>query len=221
MTRVANSTFRIEDQFYQSMVRYIESLWRYGPSKLLVIRLDFGSRQELSSTISCDQIKSYFERFKKNMRHNVIFNHQLGNCWSLEFAPDKGYHYHCLFIFDGNQVQNDVYRADQIGQYWLENVTRGVGVYWNCNRYTKNYIHHGIGMIDYRDSVKREVLLTHVLPYLAKQDHLIRSAIQRDNIALETFHGISKVRTYGVSHPLTKRRSPAGRPRSTSQPPQA
>lgn len=209
----------VNSDVFTARLNLIESLWRYGPSKLVIVRVDFGIRVDHQSAISAFEIIDDFERLRANRRSKPrIFEHNIGMIWSLEFTPDKSYHYHALFVFNGHEIQNDVYYADQIGEYWCNQITKGKGTYWNCNRQAVNYPVNGLGMICHNDWSKRQALLTHVVPYLAKPDHLIRAAIQNDAIALGMSHWAHKVRTYGASHPLTGRQSPAGRPRIGGMP---
>ncbi|WP_239877599.1 inovirus-type Gp2 protein [Laribacter hongkongensis] len=191
----------------------IKSIFDYGPSKLLFIRIDYGLRSEYQKSTSFFEFQEWFQKIRNNMRHNTIFKHHIALCWSLEYTHEKSYHCHALHIFDGHAVQDGVYYGNLIGEYWCNQITGGKGTYWNCNRQADNYPINGLGMISHNDWPKRQALMTHVVPYLAKPDYLIRGAIQADANALGMPHLAHKVRTYGASHPLTERRSPAGRPR--------
>jgi hypothetical protein len=81
-------------------------------------------------------------------------------------------HYHALFLYDGQKVQKDAYIGDKIGEYW-EQVTKGRGSFYNCNR--SDYEKNGLGMLDHRDSDKREILDTKVISYLCKDEQDIAS----------------------------------------------
>ena len=93
----------------------------------------------------------------------------VGYIWKLEHGPDKGFHYHMMFFFDGSKVREDGTLAKRIGQYWLNVVTNGRGVYYNCNADKSRYKNCGIGMVDHSDNVMRDGLVKAVL-YLTKMD---------------------------------------------------
>lgn len=195
-----------------SGVWYLESLWEYGPSRALFVRVDLGIREEHQTTTHIFQIIDFFKQLKRNRYSNrSLFEHQIGMIWRLEWSPDKTYHYHCLFIFDGTRVQNGVHYAHEIGCYWRDFITQGIGTFWNCNEEEDSYPEPGIGLIDCRDLQKRYYLLTRVLAYMAKPDPHIRWAIQQDANALG--QSASHIRTFGTSHDWKPKQSNAGRPR--------
>ncbi|QNM90516.1 hypothetical protein HOO34_01915 [Aliarcobacter cryaerophilus] len=71
-----------------------------------------------------------------------------------------------MFLEDGNKVQKAAYKADQIGKYWSEDITKGKGCYENCNR--REYKNNGIGMVDYTDEEKINNLKKHAVSYFYK-----------------------------------------------------
>lgn len=200
-----------------SGVQYLESLWNHGPSRLLFIRVDLGIDVLHQAELHFFQIIGYFEQFNRNRRSKPsIFKHYIGMIWRLEWTEDKSYHYHCLFIFDGSAVQNGIYYGNEIGYYWRNNITGGIGTFWNCNNEAGHYPESAIGLIDYRDTQKRHYLLTRVLSYLTKPDTQIRNAIYQDASALGYPESALHVRTFGTSNVLPPRTSKAGRPRIVS-----
>ena len=91
---------------------------------------------------------SDFQQFKNNWRgKSTLFANLKGYIWKLEWGPGKGIHYHLIFFFDGSQVLKDAYLAQQIGKYWTEVITKGSGLYWNCNASKDQYRELGIGVI--------------------------------------------------------------------------
>ena len=112
------------------------------------------------------------DKLLNNRRNNSIFKDNIGYVIKTEYTEDKGVHNHAVLFFDGNKVQNDKFKGDQLGKYW-EKVTDGKGSYHNCNRndYKDN---QAIGMLDYRDIEKRRNL-DYAMAYLVKEDQSIEA----------------------------------------------
>ena len=130
----------------------------------------------------------------------TVFGEMVGYIAKKEIGEDKGVHIHTLFIYDGNKVREDITKAEQIGEYWKKDITKGKGLFHNCSK--NEYKNKGIGIIDHRDKEKRKILDENVLPYLCKDE-------QNEN----TLKTNSKDRTFtrGI---VKKTKSNAGRPRS-------
>lgn len=78
-----------------------------------------------------------------------------------------------LFFFDGSKVRRDIEIAWLIGQYWVDVVTKGRGLYYNCNRNCFYYKSCGVGMVSHSDAQARQGLRNAVL-YLTKTDLFMR-----------------------------------------------
>lgn len=199
---------------YSSAVTYLTSVIEHGPSDLLFVRVDLGVRQGFQSQIHVFQIKEMFDRLNSNRRCKPsIFRHYVGMIWTLEWTPEKTYHYHCLFIFDAKKVQNDIEIANQIGYYWINEITDGLGSFWNSNAHTQEFLQCGIGRIKYWELNKIHNLMTRVVSYITKPDGMVRGAIQRDAELLGNVDWAYKMRTFGTSNTLRQRDSTVGRPR--------
>jgi len=74
-----------------------------------------------------------------------------------------------MFFFDGSKVREDITKASLIGRYWTDVVTKGRGLYFNCNRVKFAYKSCGVGMVDHGDAELREGLRRAVI-YLTKTD---------------------------------------------------
>ncbi|WP_255587569.1 YagK/YfjJ domain-containing protein [Deefgea piscis] len=189
---------------FRSTKTYIEYLFeRYA--RLLVIRLDFGFRvgSELRSDLL--QCRECFQRMLNNREHNSLFKNQVGYIWRLEYGEKKGWHYHCIFFFDGSKSRQDITLGDEIGSYWMNAITKGQGTYWNCNRHKERYELFktlGVGMVYYKDELKREKLLQ-AAAYLCKIDQFLRQALPE---------GVEGVRTFGRGE-ISSRAANQGRPR--------
>lgn len=158
---------------------YIDAL-RERYLRLLVLRIDFSYRDGVDSasnesTRSLQDVHDDFERFLYNRRSNRLFKYLVGYIRKLEYGTTKGYHFHTFLFFDGSKVHKDEYRAQQIGEkYWQESITKGAGLFHNCNRYKNRYRKLGIGMIHRDDQEKRENLLL-ALAYVTKSDQYLRT----------------------------------------------
>ncbi len=165
MANETNTKKRIE-----STKQYIDELSNEY-SKLNMIRVDIGYKKPYSDDVTLADANRDMKRMFNNMRSKPnVFKDQVGYVLKKEYTKDKGMHYHAIFIFDGQKVQKDKYKADQIGKYW-EQVTKEKGSYHNCHRNT--YDRNGIGMLDHRDSDKRKILDEDVIPYLCKDEQNI------------------------------------------------
>lgn len=192
-------------------------------SRPLILRLDFAYRE-----YRCPDLKTVTRHRDKLLRYlRETYNHQhhdayIGLIWKLEYGPDKGYHLHTLIVLDGSKVQQDVSLARIIGDYWIDHITEGKGLYYNCNAEKHKYPRCGIGMVDHWDSEKRDYLINNAASYLAKEDKLMQEMIQRESEHLfrlgqeELAKQAANTRCFGKSplparndgHPLR------GRPRS-------
>lgn len=182
---------------YRKLKAYVEKLFSLY-SRLLVVRIDLLYHGE---DVSLEQAQGDFARLVNNRRHNKIFEHLVGSIKRLEFGAVRDHHhFHVVFFFDGAEVRNDVYLAEQIGQYWKK-VTGGKGHYHNCNREkVHRYRRVGIGMISHDDWEKRENLLL-ALAYLTKKDQLL------------WVKGDQKVRAIECGRLIGREHSGRGRPR--------
>ncbi len=162
---------------YNSMNNYIDALFEQN-ARLLAIRIDFGygKRTNPYSMTEEDIYNEYLQakrdvtHFFSNTRSNSLFDHMVGYVWKLEYGLDKGFHYHMLFFFDGSRVMRDVRIAMLLGEYWDIVITRGRGMYYNCNSIKGNYKVCGIGEINYFDSEKIADL-KYSVEYLTKPDY--------------------------------------------------
>ncbi|WP_428023934.1 YagK/YfjJ domain-containing protein [Arcobacter sp.] len=135
-----------------STVKYIDSLYE-NYSKLNFIREDFGYIKPHSNEKSIEDLNQDLNHLFRNRRTKpLIFKDNVGYIIKQEYTEDKGFHIHAIFIYDGQKVQKDVYKANQIGKYWENEITKGKGSYHNCNQ--NKYRNNGIGLIDYKDKVE-------------------------------------------------------------------
>lgn len=166
MTTNKNTNKRLE-----SAIEYVDALQEQY-SKLNVIRVDLAYKKPYSDDVTLDEATKDLDRMFNNMRSKpLIFDGKVGYICKKEYTEDRGVHLHTTLFFDGQKVQKDSFKADQIGKYWQDVITQGKGSYHNCNR--GKYEQSGIGMLDHRDSEKRKVLDEKVIAYLCKDEQHI------------------------------------------------
>lgn len=193
---------RTAKKSYDGMIRYIDSLFEHY-SRLVVIRLDLYEDGPIMSLNDIEkkywQAKYDFKHLLNNAKMNGMFDDMVGYIWSLEYGPERGFHYHLVMFFNSSEVKNDVYRAWEVGEYW-KGITHLRGTYWNCNKDKNGYRQCGIGVIHYSD-VEKINYLKEAAAYLIKVDHYVR-ILTPDN-----------GRTFGRGEILPPRTSTVGRPR--------
>lgn len=195
-------TSRNDVKMQESISQYIGALHDQY-SKLVAIRIDLGYTKEHAKQTQLSDIKQDIKRLLDNRRSKPsIFEDQVGYVIKYEDTPTKGPHAHALFLYDGQHVQKDAHRGDQLGRYWNERITEGTGVFHNCNRDKAKYLSCGIGMIDHSDAAKRDNLINKVVPYMLKTEQSIDWIRQT---------GKEKSITRGIA---PKVKSDTGRPRS-------
>jgi hypothetical protein len=129
---------------------YVDALFACY-ARLLVIRIDLGYPfdPDLHANTHFSVLQQDMKRFKRRMGIDPLFKEMTGYLFKLEYGLAKGHHLHCMFFFDGSNVQKDAFIAQQIGELW-EKITENRGGFFNCNRNKDSYKHLGIGMIDHR-----------------------------------------------------------------------
>jgi hypothetical protein len=162
-----NSYQRSSNKNYKELTQYIDEVFECH-SRLLVLRVDLSYSKENSNTKQSEAARDLKHLFR-NARSNKLFSDMVGYIWKLEYGPEKGFHYHMMFFFDGSKIREDGTLAKRIGRYWIDVVTKGRGLYYNCNAVKHTYKICGIGMINHADAELRENLRKAVI-YLTKTD---------------------------------------------------
>lgn len=162
-----------------SILKYINALFN-AHSRLLVIRLDLSYKKNSNPYLKrhefCEQLEKAQEHRHKLIQHlkrKQLKDAFVGYAWKLEYGLEKSFHYHMIFFLDGSQYRKDVEIAKSIGEYWVDQVTDGTGLYWNCNANQNSYRANGIGTVNYWDKDKRKNLEQASL-YLVKPDYFVR-----------------------------------------------
>ena len=162
---MSNNTF---NRRKKSSEKYIDAILDNN-SKVCGVRVDLKYKQEFSKDMTLEDMSADVKRMLDNRRNNeTVFGTNIGYIMKKEISKNKNGHIHALFFDDGNKVQKAAYKADQIGNYWSDNITKGKGCYENCNR--RKYQNNGIGMTNYTDKEKINNLKEYAAAYLCKTD---------------------------------------------------
>lgn len=162
---------------YRSLIDLIRAL-QAKYHHLLVIRLDLSYLKAHSASISYEEVRDHriaFRRYVKRCKR--LERAYLGSVLKLEFGVEKGLHYHALVFVNGDVLHGDVDIARELGEHWKTDITKGKGIYFNCNRH--RYDERGIGSVRYDDERTRHNLETRVVAYITKPDFYIHS-VKRD-----------------------------------------
>ena len=121
-------------------------------SKVLTVRLDFYIQKEYEEFNNYFYMNECFTRLRNNLRFKSLFEHYITYIASLEHGQDRKWHYHVLFFFDGQQLKSDYQLAKEIGEYWVNVITRGIGAYNSPNMNKSRYRTFALGNIGYNDA---------------------------------------------------------------------
>lgn len=154
-----------------SALAYNERLFERR-SRLVVIRLDLGYKREVAQNLTMKELNRDLDRFLNNQRHNHLFKYLYGYIIKIEEGPIRRLHTHVVLYFLGSKVVNHEYLGDLIGRYWVKQITRGRGTFFNCNRETYRY--PATGVIEHYGQWKRANLRNHLLKYLFKDDQHVQ-----------------------------------------------
>ncbi|HEC1728211.1 TPA: inovirus-type Gp2 protein [Campylobacter lari] len=158
----------------ESLYKYIDALIDTN-SRLNVVRLDLYYRQENRDKISLESFNKDINHLNFNKRSNSIFKNIKGYIVKIE-QGDNGYnhlHAHAMFFINGqkSKERSSIKIASDIGDYWKNVITKGKGIYHNCN--LNQYKENALGRINYNDDKKIELLKQNVASYLCKGEQSI------------------------------------------------
>jgi len=185
----------------KSMRTYVDSLFEEGRgySRLLVLRLDLGYREDYSQTVTIDQAKQDWKVFKNRSRFNSAFKYVVGGIWKLEWGVKRGHHFHCIFFLKGSDVYDEKFNAEKIGECWNRATPEDTGIVHISN--LRKFDRRAVGMIEDDDPVKRGYLMEH-LGYLAKKEQALQIKLT------------DGTRTFGKWQTPKQRANQSGRPRT-------
>ncbi len=194
-------------QNHKSLTDYIDKLFKQY-ARLLVIRVDVsyakddGSMTEFQMKKRLEEVAADRKHFFANMRSNKLFEDKVGFVCKLEYGLEKGFHYHMFFFYDGSKVREDISLARMIGEYWKNDITKGRGLYFNCNAKKDEYKYPGIGMINHYE-IELLANLKMAASYLTKTDYYAKVATKKGNMRT-FFKGAVKAKTGNQGRPRVR-----------------
>lgn len=163
------------DNRYIDYCKYVDSLLD-NCVRLEVLRIDLFYKEKYANGISISDITNDLNHLFENKRCNSIFAFMKGYIAKLEYDRDKKFHYNVLFFFDDLKGHNYSHTnlAEEIGDYWIETITKNRGDYSNANTDHNNKLGKlGIGVINKNEADLIEDL-KFVIRYFCKIDQFIR-----------------------------------------------
>ncbi|WP_455231684.1 hypothetical protein [Geopseudomonas aromaticivorans] len=145
-------------------------------SRTTIIRLDLYYRAEAQARLRVEHVFDNLDALVAEHKRNPIFDHLIGYTYSVEQGDrndGRGYHIHAAYLFNGNVVCRDVWKANEISKLW-EEITRGQGYAHSCNHDKDHYGKEcGIGQIQRGDhSIRPNV--HKAMQYLVKDGQYLR-----------------------------------------------
>lgn len=162
---------------FESNDAYIDALFT-RTSPLFVVRVDLFYKKDHAANVSVDDARKHRKTLFNNARGKTeIFRRLEGYISKLEYAEERGHHFHIVFFFSFSDRFKDAELGWEIGKYWRDCVTAGRGDFQECKGSKNKYKYLGVGMVK-RDEKKRKELLL-ALTYLTKKDLYLK--VQYDN----------------------------------------
>ncbi|WP_121774249.1 inovirus-type Gp2 protein [Acinetobacter bereziniae] len=103
-------------------------------SRNLVVRVDLKYHVDKQHMVDIEMFNLHVQTLRNRManKHTCFKNLKL-NAWCLEQAPEGSYHVHLFLIYDGSASTYDCKLARWVGRIWVDEITEGLGYYWNCH----------------------------------------------------------------------------------------
>lgn len=105
--------------------------WFGELATIIVLRVDLYYKKEHWDEITLDDVTVDLDHLYANFRCNKIFKGRRGYIAKIEYGLGKGFHVHMIFLYDTEHKQaiRHVFLAKQIGEYWVNTITKGRGDY--------------------------------------------------------------------------------------------
>ncbi|WP_197488070.1 YagK/YfjJ domain-containing protein [Bordetella ansorpii] len=164
---------RSSDKNRRELDSYIDMLFEKR-ARLLVVRVDLTYRKRVDGPGAAERrlqmslVKSDWSKMYRALQTDLSEIELEGFAYKIEYGPEKKFHIHAMLLLDGSKVRKGVSIARRVGEWWKKIVPDGQGLYFNCN--AKRYAYAALGVIDWNDEKKREILSKFVVSYLTKPD---------------------------------------------------
>lgn len=145
-------------------------------SRTTAVRMDYHYKTETQGRLRIEHVFEELDLLISEHRRNPIFEHLIGHIYAVEQgdrADGSGYHIHALYLFNGNQVSRDVYKAQQLNKLWHD-ITQGQGRSYSSNFDKESFGEDcGIGLLG-RADIRARQGLQKVAKYLVKHGQYLR-----------------------------------------------
>ena len=178
-------------------------------SRILVVRIDLeyalngaeegahplfseNPHNQFSLDIFLQDRNRFINNFRDKALHGGIAEHLLEWGWKIEYGEKRGWHMHCVFIFNAAKVRSAWYYAMQIGEMW-ERLTEGRGTYHNCHKDLGKYGQCCLGE-NKRGDLAAAKGFEYFANYLAMDDQMpiIRMSLKSQVFGISRFKNRSK-----------------------------
>lgn len=156
-------------------------------SRYLLLFLTLNYKPDYREDITLRAIKRHRDRFLEYMcsDEHTLLGEIAGLIWKLEEGKlSGGLHLHFLIFYSGKR-RGDVTIARQIGEYWVDVITRGWGAYRNSNA-DKDRLEYrwgvGIGQVNRNLDPRRESLQLFIENYMAKSNQVPSERTKHDKL---------------------------------------
>ncbi|WP_179953451.1 YagK/YfjJ domain-containing protein [Desulfobotulus mexicanus] len=109
-------------------------------NKVLFVRMDLHyphSTEAQQGTIGNEALSKFLKLFKEHYTYNKIEMHYI---WVREQSPYSLPHYHCVFLLNGNKIQNTYGLMERANLLWHKIVGGSGGLVHYCHSHTPNGI---------------------------------------------------------------------------------
>ncbi|NWB51087.1 inovirus-type Gp2 protein [Pseudomonas gingeri] len=175
---------RAANKLRASYESYIDDLFTVC-ARLLVVRIDLSYKR---SELELDEFDYVYDKTDEQKNSDRLFKDRdkllkrlsksnspyamVGYAWKLEYGKRRGFHYHLMLFLDGSKVMRHIAIGKAIGEIWANEITGGLGSYWNCTGEASYYKNCGVGEVDHYDAAKI-LAVKDAASYLVKIDRWI------------------------------------------------
>ncbi|TSD54692.1 hypothetical protein FFI97_025295 [Variovorax sp. KBS0712] len=154
-------------------------------SRHLILHITTSYQRKYRNGVTLSTIQNHRDLFLRHIKEypTALLQMVRGIIWKLEEGDRSGLHLH-LLIFYSAQRKSDVIVAQEIGEHWVNEVTRGWGDYWNTNANKEKLKRWGVGIgqVNRHDNSKRESLQAFIANYMAKANQVPRNRTEDDKL---------------------------------------
>ena len=128
-------------------------------SRNLVVRVDLKYRADSQDRVDIEIFNKHVRTLRNRMANkDKCFRNLKFNAWCLEHAPEGSYHVHLFLIYDGSTSTYDCKLARWVGRVWMNEITEGLGYYWNChtNKHADEDLVDSETMVANTDSIQKK-----------------------------------------------------------------